>query len=394
MPLVTRQGFRPIEPIAYASVEADVAGITAIDFPNDGDPERVTPHLESLELIRIPFPKSDDGRGFSLAKRLRSIGFRGELRAYGHVISDQFRYALECGFDSVEIDDTLAARQPESHWRLGPVDSYRGKLSRLVASEPPTPANLFVQHVKEVEHYTDRLFRFRVTRPQSFRFQSGEFVMIGLPNATNPVFRAYSIASPAWDDNLEFYSIKVPDGPLTKDLQRIREGDRILLRKKATGTLTLGALTPAKRLWLLCTGTGIAPFASIVRDPQTYRIFEQVLLVHTCRTSAELVYGHQVVQRTMVDPLVGDESSLQLTHYASTTREPGERTGRITTLMESGELLDAVGVDALSPEHDRVMICGSMAMLKDLSAFCESLGLNEGTSSRPGDYAVERAFVG
>ena len=155
----------------------------------------------------------------------------------------------------------------------------------------PIPSNVYAETVVSVKHYTDRLFSFRITRPQSLRFRSGEFVMIGLPNAEKPVFRAYSIASPSWDEELEFFSIKVPDGPLTSQLQKIVPGDTVLMRQKSTGTLVLDALTPAKRLFMISTGTGIAPFASLVRDPETYEKFEHVVLTHTCRNHAELTYG-------------------------------------------------------------------------------------------------------
>src|SRR5690606_6214722 len=167
----------------------------------------------------------------------------------------------------------------------------------------PIPASVFAERVVRVNHYTDRLFAFRVTRPQSFRFRSGEFVMIGLPNAEKPVFRAYSIASPNWDEELEFFSIKVPNGPLTQHLQKIRPGDTILMRQKPTGTLVLDALTPAKRLYMISTGTGIAPFASVLRDPETYEKFESVVLTHTCRDLAELKYGEELIAATRGDPL-------------------------------------------------------------------------------------------
>ena len=153
-----------------------------------------------------------------------------------------------------------------------------------------------------VKHYTDRLFSFRITRPQSFRFRSGEFVMIGLPNADKPVFRAFSIASPSWDDEIEFFSIKVPDGPLTSELQKIVPGDTVLMRQKSTGTLVLDALTPAKRLFMISTGTGIAPFASLIRDPETYEKFEQIVLTHTCRDHAELAYGEELFAQAVQRP--------------------------------------------------------------------------------------------
>ncbi|HUF56035.1 MAG TPA: ferredoxin--NADP reductase [Thermohalobaculum sp.] len=256
----------------------------------------------------------------------------------------------------------------------------------------PIPPGVFAEQVTEVEHYTDRLFRFRITRPASFRFRSGEFVMIGLPNAKKPVFRAYSICSPSWDETLEFFSIKVPDGPLTQHLQRIAPGDTILMRKKPTGTLINDALMPGKRLWMFATGTGIAPFASLIRDPDTYEKFDRLILVHTCRLKAELKYGEDLVAGLPEDLLVG-ELAHRLTHYATTTREDSPRMGRITTLIENGRLAGDLGVPPLDRAGDRVMICGSMDMLKDVRTLVEAAGLTEGANNRPAEYVVERAFV-
>jgi ferredoxin--NADP+ reductase len=255
------------------------------------------------------------------------------------------------------------------------------------------PAGCYALAVKEVEHYTSTLFRFRVTRPQQFRFRSGEFVMIGLPNAEKPVFRAYSIASPAWDEELEFYSIKVPGGPLTEHLQKIQPGDTILMRKKATGTLVNDALLPGKRVWMFSTGTGIAPFASLIRDPETYDKFGQVILTHGCRTRAELKYGEDLVSDLREDPLVGDLVRDNLLHYTTVTREAFTRQGRLTDLIVSGKLFDDLGLPRMSPEEDRAMICGSMAMLKDTKELCLSHGLTEGANNKPAQFVVERAFV-
>ncbi|GMG84129.1 ferredoxin--NADP reductase [Paralimibaculum aggregatum] len=257
----------------------------------------------------------------------------------------------------------------------------------------PIPANVFAETVTAVEHYTDRLFRFRMTRPRSLRFRSGEFVMIGLPGAAKPVFRAYSIASPSWDEELEFYSIKVPGGPLTEHLQKIQPGDTVLMKKKPTGTLVTDALLPGKRLWMFSTGTGIAPFASLVRDPETYEKFDQVILTHTCREVAELRYGETLVAQTLEDPLVGELASGRLVHFATTTREASPRMGRITDLMRSGAAFEALGLPPISPETDRGMICGSMAMLKETRAILEEFGLAEGANNRPATFVVERAFV-
>lgn len=257
----------------------------------------------------------------------------------------------------------------------------------------PIPPGVFAETVTSVAHYTDRLFKFRITRPRSFRFRSGEFVMIGLPNAERPVYRAYSIASPSWDEELEFFSIKVPDGPLTKHLQRIKPGDTILMRRKPTGTLVNDALLPGKRLYLFSTGTGIAPFASIIRDPETYEKFERVVLTHTCRLVTELKYGQELVAATLDDPLVGEEAAAALIHCPTTTREEFASMGRITDLLVSGRLLDDLGLPELSKEHDRCMICGSMGLLKEMKGILEGMGFVEGSNSAPADFVVERAFV-
>jgi ferredoxin--NADP+ reductase len=257
----------------------------------------------------------------------------------------------------------------------------------------PVPVGVFAQEVTSVEHYTDRLFKFRITRPDSFRFRSGEFVMIGLPNAEKPVFRAYSIASPSWDEEIEFYSIKVEDGPLTEHLQKIKVGDTVLMRKKSTGTLVNDALLPGKRLWMFSTGTGIAPFASLIRDPDTYGKFDEVILTHTCRDVAELAYGQELVAAVKDDPLCG-EFAKNLRLYSTTTREDYQFQGRITDLMASGKMFTDLGVSPISAATDRGMICGSMAMLHDTKAALEGFGLVEGSNNRPDTFVVERAFVG
>ena len=272
-------------------------------------------------------------------------------------------------------------------------------MSELQPSAPSVPAfavpaGLLAEQVTEVEHYTDRLFRFRVTRPQSLRFRSGEFVMIGLPGAEKPVMRAYSIASPSWDEQLEFFSIKVPGGPLTEQLQKIKPGDRILLRPKPTGTLVNDALLPGRRLFCLSTGTGFAPFASLIRDPETYEKFEQVIVTHTCRTRDELKYSYDTVKATLEDPLVGEFASGRLLHFASATREPAEHNGRITALIASGEFFRTLSIEPLDPVHDRIMLCGSVGMIRDVRSMIEPLGFTEGSNSQPGSFVVERAFVG
>lgn len=266
----------------------------------------------------------------------------------------------------------------------------------ILAGNPspfPVPAGCYALTVQDVQHYTDSLFRFRVTRPMQFRFRSGEFVMIGLPNAEKPVFRAYSVASPSWDEELEFFSIKVSDGPLTEHLQKIRPGDTVLMRKKSTGTLVNDALLPGKRVWMFSTGTGIAPFASLIRDPETYDKFDQVVLTHGCRTIAELKYGEDLVAGLREDPLVGDLVRDKLIHYTTVTREDFARQGRITDLITSGKLFSDLGLPRMGPEEDRAMICGSMAMLKDTKGLCLSHGLEEGANNKPAQFVVERAFV-
>lgn len=250
--------------------------------------------------------------------------------------------------------------------------------------------------VLSVHHYTDRLFKFRLTRPSTFRFRSGEFVMIGLPKEDGkPLLRAYSIASPSWDEELEFFSIKVPDGPLTSRLQKIQPGDTVLLGRKPTGTLVNDALTPAKRLWMFSTGTGFAPFASLVREPETYQKFERVIATHTTRLEAELAYSFEIIETAKADPLVGEEASAQLEHFTSCTRTPDyPMQGRITALIENGGLFAALDVPDFGPENDRVMICGSMEMIQDTKALLEARGFREGSNATPADFVIEKAFAG
>ncbi len=251
------------------------------------------------------------------------------------------------------------------------------------------------QTVTHVRHYTDRLFAFRTTRPQSLRFRSGEFVMIGLPGDNGkPILRAYSIASPSWDDELEFYSIKVPDGPLTSRLQKIEVGDQVILKTKPVGTLVIDALLPGKRLYMLATGTGIAPFASLVRDPEVYEKFDQVILTHTCRTRDELVYGAELVDNLVNDPLIGEMVDGKLVYYPTTTREESAKVGRVTDKIRSGDLFSDIGVPGWGTEDDRVMICGSMGLNLEIKELCEAAGMVEGANNKPGHYVLEKAFVG
>ena len=270
-----------------------------------------------------------------------------------------------------------------------------------VAEAAAKPAKTLpdAQVVTSVRHWNDRLFSFRVTRPASLRFRSGEFVMIGLPGDNGkPVLRAYSIASPAWDDELEFYSIKVPDGPLTSKLQNIQPGDEIILRPKPVGTLVLDALLPGRRLWFLATGTGLAPFASLMREPESYERFEQVIMMHTCRTADELNYGRELVENLKNDPLLGElygeDFASRLLYYPTTTREESPFMGRITDNLTSGKVFADLGLPAMDAANDRAMICGSLAFNTDVKTVLEGFGLREGANSDPKEFVVEKAFVG
>ena len=262
-------------------------------------------------------------------------------------------------------------------------------------SVPKVPTLPDAQTVTTVTHWTDRLFSFRVSRPQSLRFRSGEFVMIGLMGDNGkPLLRAYSIASPSWDEELEFYSIKVQDGPLTSKLQHIQPGEQIILRPKPVGTLVLDALLPGKRLWFFATGTGIAPFASLMRDPETYERYDEVIMMHTCRDVAELEYGRQLVESLPEDPLIGEFVAGKLRYYPTTTREQSAQMGRITDNLTSGKVFADLGIPPISPETDRGMVCGSLDFNTDMKAVLEGFGLREGANSDPAEYVVEKAFVG
>lgn len=267
------------------------------------------------------------------------------------------------------------------------------------------PALPDAQIVTAVTHYTDTLFSFRVTRPATMRFRSGEFVMIGLmgdpdpkTGKQRPLLRAYSIASPAWDDELEFYSIKVQAGPLTSKLQHLKVGDEIILKPKPVGTLVHDALLPGKRLYFFATGTGFAPFASLLREPETYENYDEVIVTHTCRDVADLTYGCDLIKNLMADEmmieLLGEENLAKIRYYPTTTREQSPKMGRITTLIENGELFSDLGVPALNPETDRAMACGSLAFNLDIKALMENAGLHEGANSEPGQFVIEKAFVG
>jgi len=254
-------------------------------------------------------------------------------------------------------------------------------------------SNFTEETVLDVHHWTDSLFSFTATRSPSFRFVNGQFTMIGLEVEGKPLLRAYSMVSTNYEDKLEFFSIKVPDGPLTSRLQHIREGDRILVGKKPVGTLVLDNLTPGARLYLLATGTGLAPFMSIIRDPDTYERFEKVVLVHGCRQVAELAYGETITQALPGDEYLGELIRNQLIYYPTVTREPFQNRGRVTDLITSGQLFKDIGLPQLDPAQDRVMLCGSPQMLADMKAVLENAGFHEGASGRPAEFVIEKAFV-
>ncbi|MEH2528999.1 ferredoxin--NADP+ reductase [Bradyrhizobium sp. AZCC 1588] len=247
--------------------------------------------------------------------------------------------------------------------------------------------------VLSVKHWTDSLFSFTATRDPGFRFQNGQFAMIGLEVEGRPLVRAYSMASANHEDALEFFSIKVSDGPLTSRLQKIKEGDIILVGRKATGTLVTGNLTPGRRLLLLSTGTGIAPFASLIKDPDIYESYETIILAHGCRQVSELAYGERLVERLREDELFGPLLAGKLIYYPTVTREPFRNRGRITDLIESGQMFNDVGLPALDRETDRVMLCGSPGMLEELRVMFVARGFVEGNHSEPGHFVIEKAFV-
>ena len=249
------------------------------------------------------------------------------------------------------------------------------------------------ERVLSVHHWTDRLFSFTTTRDTALRFSNGHFTMIGLKVDGKPLLRAYSIVSANYEEHLEFLSIKVPDGPLTSRLQHIQVGDTIIVGKKPTGTLLIDYLLPAKRLYMFATGTGLAPFLSVVRDPETYEKFEEVILVHGVREVAELAYHDYLTEELPKHELLGEMVAAQLKYYPTVTREPFRNQGRISTLIETGKLFTDLGVPPLDPLSDRVMLCGSPEMLASLKHILEHLDFEEGNTTRPGDFVVERAFV-
>ena len=254
-------------------------------------------------------------------------------------------------------------------------------------------SNFNQEKVLSVHHWTDRLFSFRTTRNPAFRFQNGQFTMMGVEVQGKPLLRAYSLVSANYEDQLEFFSIKVADGPLTSRLQHLREGDSILVSRKATGTLVLDNLAPGRNLYLLGTGTGLAPFLSIVKDPETYERFERIVIVHGVRWAADLAYGDIIENVLPNDELIGEFVRAKLTYYPTVTREPFANNGRISLLMANGKLFADVGLPPIRSEDDRFMLCGGPAMLADLRAILKRKDFVEGNHGAPGHYVIEKAFV-
>lgn len=254
-------------------------------------------------------------------------------------------------------------------------------------------SNLLESRVLSVHHWTDRLFSFTATRDPGFRFRNGEFTMIGIKVNEKPLLRAYSVVSPNYEENLEFFSIKVPDGPLTSRLQHLQVGDPIIVGRKATGTLVLDNLKDGRTLYLVGTGTGLAPFLSIIRDPETYERFEKVVLIHGCREVAELAYGELITEQLPNHEFLGEDVRAKLIYYPTVTREPFRNRGRVTDLIETGKLFSDIGLPMLDAASDRVMLCGSPQMMTDLRAMLETRGFEEGNHGEAGDFVLEKAFA-
>jgi ferredoxin/flavodoxin---NADP+ reductase len=254
-------------------------------------------------------------------------------------------------------------------------------------------ATLLREEVTEVHHWTDRLFSFKTTRNQGFRFKNGHFTMIGLEYKGKPLMRAYSLASANYEDELEFFSIKVPDGPLTSKLQNIQPGDELLVNSKATGTLIQDNLLPGKNLYLIATGTGLAPFLSIIRDPEIYEAYDRIILTHGCREVEELAYQELITQHLPNHEYLGADVREKLVYYPTVTREEYVNNGRLTDLLRLGKLEQDIGLPAINPDDDRLMICGSPSMLKDITQLLDERGFRESRNGKVGHYVIERAFV-
>jgi ferredoxin/flavodoxin---NADP+ reductase len=254
-------------------------------------------------------------------------------------------------------------------------------------------SNILRETVLEVHHWTENLFTLKTTRDPGFRFDSGEFAMMGLEVDGRPLLRAYSVVSAPYDEQLEFLSIKVPNGPLTSRLQHVKPGDTILVNRKATGTLLLHNLEPGKNLWLLSTGTGLAPFLSIIKDPTVYERFDRVILTHTVRHKNELLCGEKALEDLKQNEYIGELAAEKLIYYPTVTREPFQNEGRITDLIRSGKVFTDLGLEPLSPADDRVMICGNPHMTAELTKYMEDQGFDMGANNKPGTFVIEKAFA-
>jgi ferredoxin--NADP+ reductase len=250
------------------------------------------------------------------------------------------------------------------------------------------------EKVLSVHHWNDRLFSFKTTRQQGLRFENGQFVMIGIEVEGRPLTRAYSMASPNYEEHLEFFSIKVPNGPLTSRLQHLKVGDDLLVSRKPTGTLIIHDLRPGKNLYLLSTGTGLAPYMSLIQDIEMYERFEKIILVHGVRTVNELAYADFIENELPNNEFFGEEVKNKLIYYPTVTQEDFRNQGRLTNLIKSGKLFTDIGLPPINPKEDRAMICGSAEMLKDTKELLDSLGLEVSPKiGQPGDYVIEHAFV-
>jgi ferredoxin--NADP+ reductase len=267
-------------------------------------------------------------------------------------------------------------------------------LVQPAAAAPKASSAFFVETVTWVHHWTDTLFSFRCTRDPALRFASGQFLMVGLQKEDGkPLVRAYSVASPSWHEELEFYSIKVPDGPLTSRLQHLKVGDQVLIGRKPTGTLVLDGLKPGKRLYMLGTGTGLAPWLSLARDPEVYDRFETVVVTHTVREVQDLNYAELFEKDLKEDEILSELIGDKLKYYPTVTREEFRTKGRITDLIASGQLFRDLGLPPFNPAEDRVMLCGGPSVLADLKQQLLDMGYVEGSLAQPGDFVLERAFV-
>lgn len=273
----------------------------------------------------------------------------------------------------------LPVEGQEGVWHLAPPEKEYG--------------HLFPAKVLTVHHWTDRLFSFTTTRDQALRFENGQFTMIGMEVDGKPLLRAYSIASPNYEEHMEFLSIAVPDGPLTSRLRHVKVGDTVLIGRKPVGTLLLDNLRPGRNLYFLSTGTGLAPFMSLIKDPECYERYENVILTHTVRISGELAYFNHIRHELPEHEFLGEMIAGKLRYYPAVTREDFEVTDRITTLIENGKIFNDLNLPPFDPELDRVMICGSPEMLADTEKMLEARGFDEGNNSKPGAYVVEKAFA-